>query len=139
MSNRESETLDENDITVKKSTRRPSDVWLFFDGIRDVNDLSPAEEQMEAWEAVIDGKTVGMGVVNTMPNPSFIRRVAVQEHVRESGIGSQLIECIKTIHSDVACRVHQSNCKGEALVTSTGFVATESRFHKLDRYETNPG
>jgi|AntDeeMetagen681_2_1112603.scaffolds.fasta_scaffold01788_2 ribosomal protein S18 acetylase RimI-like enzyme len=128
----------EPEITVTKSRKQSGDVWLFFDRILDVTDLDPAEEQMEAWEAKIDGDVVGMAVVDTIPSEKFIRRVAVKEDARQQGVASALLRRIKAIHGDVACRVHESNPAGHALVNANGFSKTESRFHELDRYETNP-
>lgn len=64
------------DITVGYSRLSPNAVWCFFYEIDDVPNLTAAEEQGEAWEALLDGGQLGMAVVDTVGMP-FVSRVAV--------------------------------------------------------------
>lgn len=127
-----------DEIVVSRSSKRAGGVWLFFDRVRDVTDLNPAEEQQEAWEATIgdDDEVVGMAVVDTIPSShSFISRIAVVEDNRRSGVATALIKAIHDEHGDVACRVRTNNTAGQGLVETLGFEQVDCRFHSLHRYE----
>lgn len=109
-------------LKVEKSNKRSGGVWAFFDDIRDVNDLDPAEEQGEAWECYFDGDLAGMIVVDTVPlNGVFINRVAVEKSYRRMGVASRLIEEILSKYSEVECRVHKDNRASQNLMESVGF------------------
>lgn len=126
-------------LTVQRSSLSAGQVWLFFDEIVDVNDLNPAEEKQEAWEAILEGERVGMAVVDTFPTNPFVSRVAVKKQFRQTGVGTELLERIIQQHGSLACRVHVNNAAGQALVESVGFKQQDScRFRKLHRYEINP-
>lgn len=127
----------ETELEVKPSSLRPGRVWLFFDGIPDVNDLSPAEEQEEPWEATVDGERVGMAVVDTMPSDHvYVSRLAVKESARKVGVGTAILRQLIDEYGNVTCHVHETNSAGEALVTTVGFKEVEETwFYRLDRYE----
>lgn len=128
-----------SDVTVERSEKRPGQVWMFFEEIRDVTNLNPAEEKEEAWEARIDGDVVGMAVVDTIPSThAFVSRVAVVPDAREMGVGTALLEALQEEYGQLACRTRTDNDAGQALVESVGFTQVESRFHDLHRYETHP-
>lgn len=129
----------ESDLTVERSGKRPGKVWLFFEEIRDVTNLNPAEEKQEAWEARRDGDVVGMAVVDTMPTSHvFVSRLAVVPDAREMGVGTALLNTLQEEYSELACRTRKNNEAAQALIESVGFTRVESRFHDLYRYETHP-
>lgn len=125
------------ELEVGRSSLRPGRVWLFFDEIPDVNDLSPAEEQEEPWEATVDGERVGMAVVDTMPSDYvYVSRLAVKKSARQDGVGTAILRQLIDEYGHVTCHVHETNSAGEALVTAAGFEEVEETwFYRLDRYE----
>lgn len=134
------ETENEHELSIGRSSLRPGNVWLFFDEIPDVNDLSPAEEQEEPWEATIDGDRIGMAVVDTMPSDHvYVSRLAVKESARENGVGTAILDRLVEEYGHVTCHVHETNSSGEAVVTAAGFQEVEETwFYRLDRYEHRP-
>lgn len=127
----------EGELDIGRSSLRSGSVWLFFDEIPDVNDLSPAEEHEEPWEATMDDERVGMAVVDTMPNDYvYVSRLAVKESARQNGVGTAILNQLVEEYGHVTCHVHETNGAGEALVTAAGFEEVEETwFYRLDRYE----
>ncbi len=130
----------DDDLTIELSDRRPISVWAYFDEIRDVPNLNPAEEQQTAWEARIPShdKPVGMAVVDTFPSTVFVSRIAVLPETRQQGVGTALLDRLYDRYGELTCRVNEKNDAGKALVTAHEFTEVESRFHELHRYETHP-
>ena len=127
------------DIDVGQAWLSPNSVWCFFYEIDDVPNLNPAEEQEEAWEALVDGERVGMAVVDTLGTP-FVSRIAVTPDARRSGVATAIIDRLQDEYSRLRCRVHKENPAGIGLVESTGFHRKrEGRYGELWWYDTQPG
>lgn len=134
-----SEAETTGDVTVTRSSLSSGSVWSFFEEIRDVTNLSPAEEQQEAWEAKINGERVGMAVVDTIPTNPLVSRVAVDPSYRQLGAASALLKRINRQHGRIRCRVREDNPPGHELVQSVGFTAVgKGRYGELMEYDTNP-
>lgn len=104
-----------------------------------MNDLGPAEEASEAWEATLDGERVGMAVVDTFPSDyGFVCRVAVVKQYRRDGIAAALLSHLYREYGRLVCRVHTENEASQSLVESQGFVRTGlGRYEELIRYDTD--
>ena len=128
----------DQEITTARAKTSSGEVWVFFDDIHDVTNLSPHEEAGEAWEATVATERVGMAVVDTFPpNHTFVFRVAVLEPFRRMGVGTALLTTLQEEYGRLACRVHEQNDASRALVRSVGFQRVECRFHELEGYDTH--
>jgi len=123
-------------ITVGYSRLSPNAVWCFFYEIDDVSNLTPAEEQGEAWEALVDSDRVGVAVVDTVGTP-FVSRIAVTPNARRMGVATAIIDRLQDEYPRLRCRVHKENPAGIRLVESTGFHRKQKgRYGELWWYDT---
>jgi ribosomal protein S18 acetylase RimI-like enzyme len=103
-------------------------VWCFFDEIDDVPNLAAAEEQGEAWEALLDDDRLGMAVVDTV-EMSFVSRLAVTPIARRVGVATAILDRFQDEYSRLHCRVHKENLAGIRLVESTAFHRKQEGRH----------
>lgn len=125
------------DLTVQESSKSPTGVWAFFDEIRDVDDLNPAEEQNTAFECRHTEDVVGMAVVDTFPsNHVTIDRIAVDKSYRRCGVGTTLLEHLADKYETLRCEVHKDNTPSQKMVESFGFNRDGmGRYDELIIYE----
>ena len=130
-------TTDANpEIEIQLVWVSPDTVWSFFYEIDDVPNLTPSEEQGEAWEARVNNERVGMAVVDTLGTP-FVSRIAVTPDTRREGVGTVILNRLQDEYSRLRCRVHKENSAGLGLVESTGFHRKqEGRYGELWWYDT---
>lgn len=124
-------------LTVHRSSKSPDGVWAFFESIRDVNNLNPAEEQGEAWECIVDDNVAGMVVVDTFPRDHVhIDRIAVDKSFRNIGVGQKLVQTLTEKYNKLQCEIHVDNTASKALFESVGFEPVGSnRYDNLITYE----
>lgn len=129
------------DLTVERSDKRPNEVWIFFDQIRDVNNLNPAEEEETAWECYVDGNLAGMAVVDDhFPSyGAYVSRIAVDESYRRIGVATKLMETILDQYSRVKCEVHKNNTPSLKLMESVGIEDVGmGRYDELVQFDSDP-
>lgn len=126
-------------LNVVESSKSPTGVWAFFEEIRDVDNLNPAEEEGKTWECHVDGELAGMIVVDTVPSyGAFINRVAVDPSYRRMGVASKLVQTVLNEYSRVQCRVHKDNKESQKLMESMGFNRDGmGRYDELIRYDSD--
>lgn len=126
-------------IRIQRSSETPTGVWAFFEDIRDVDDLNPAEEQNEAWECIHipSEETIGMLVIERLHSGSgFINRVAVNKSYRNCGVGTALLEAVSDEYEVLECRVHVDNDASQNLMESFGFTRDGlGRYDELINYK----
>ncbi|MDT3436732.1 MULTISPECIES: GNAT family N-acetyltransferase [Halobacteriales] len=124
------------DITVGYSRLSPNAVWCFFDEIDDVPNLTAAEEQGEAWEALLDGDRIGTAVVGTV-GTSFLSRIIITPNARRMSVATAIFDRLQDVYWCLRCRVHKDNQAGIRLVESTGFHRKrKGRYGELWWYDT---
>ena len=120
-------------FSVACSPLRPDGVWAFFEGITDATDLNPAEEQAEAWEATDahSDERIGMAVVDKIPNPPHVFRVATIPDRRREGVGSALLDELIGQYGAITCNVRRSNEASRSMLRSLGFDESDSRWPSI--------
>lgn len=127
------------DFTIQKSEKSSDGVWAFFDKIRDVDNLNPAEEQNTAFECLHQGTVIGMAVVDTFPqNHTTIDRIAVDKSYRQCGAGTALLSHLQNEYTSLRCEVHTDNIPSQKMVESAGFKQNGTgRYDELFIYTYN--
>lgn len=125
------------DFSVQESQKSPTGVWAFFDEIRDVNNLNPAEEENTAIECLHQEDVVGMAVIDTFPrNHITIDRIAVDKSYRRCGVGTVLLEYISSEYGSPRCEVHTDNTPSQKMIEAFGFKRDgTSRYNRLVQYK----
>lgn len=118
---------------VTRSPLRPDGVWAFFERIVDVTDLNPAEEQAEAWDATDahSDNRIGMAVVDKIPSPPHVFRVATVPDRRREGVGSALLRKLIDQYGPVTCNVRRNNEASRSMLRALGFDESGSRWPSL--------